>query len=41
MEDRCVMCGEIIPEGRMVCPVCEERVLTRKETGEQEHETTD
>ena len=33
MEDRCVMCGEIIPEGRMVCPVCEERVLTRK--GEQ------
>ena len=33
MEDRCVMCGEIIPEGRMVCPVCEERVLNRK--GEQ------
>lgn len=33
MEDRCVMCGEIIPEGRMVCPVCEERVLTKK--GEQ------
>lgn len=33
MEDRCVMCGDIIPEGRMVCPVCEERVLTRK--GEQ------
>jgi len=33
MEDRCVMCGEIIPEGRMVCPVCEKRVLTRK--GEQ------
>ena len=31
MEDRCVMCGDIIPEGRMVCPVCEERVLTRKE----------
>lgn len=29
MEDRCVMCGDIIPEGRMVCPVCEERVLTR------------
>ena len=21
-EDRCVCCGEIIPEGRMVCPVC-------------------
>ena len=23
MEDRCVCCGEIIPEGRMVCPKCE------------------
>lgn len=21
--DRCVCCGEIIPEGRMVCPNCE------------------
>lgn len=21
-EDRCVCCGEIIPDGRMVCPVC-------------------
>ena len=23
--DRCVCCGEIIPEGRMVCPACERR----------------
>ncbi len=23
MEDHCLMCGEIIPEGRQVCPVCE------------------
>ena len=23
MEDRCVCCGEIIPEGRQVCPNCE------------------
>lgn len=23
MEDRCVCCGEIIPEGRQVCPMCE------------------
>ena len=22
-EDRCVVCGELIPEGRMVCPICE------------------
>lgn len=26
--DRCVCCGEIIPEGRMVCPNC---LLTVKE----------
>lgn len=25
-EERCVMCGQIIPEGRMVCPMCEEMV---------------
>ena len=23
MEDRCVVCDNIIPEGRMVCPQCE------------------
>ena len=23
--DRCVMCGAIIPEGRMVCPTCENK----------------
>lgn len=23
MEERCVMCGESIPEGRMVCHACE------------------
>ena len=22
MEDRCVACGEIVPEGRMVCAKC-------------------
>ena len=22
MENRCVCCGAIIPEGRQVCPVC-------------------
>lgn len=21
--DRCVCCGEMVPEGRMVCPACE------------------
>ena len=28
--DRCVCCGEIIPEGRMVCPQCEGRVEDAK-----------
>ena len=23
MVDRCVACGEVIPEGLMVCPLCE------------------
>ena len=23
MDNRCVVCGDIIPEGRMVCPSCE------------------
>ena len=23
MENTCIYCGEIIPEGRMVCPICE------------------
>lgn len=26
MENKCVFCGEIIPEGRQVCPNCEKRV---------------
>lgn len=25
MDNRCVMCGEMIPEGRMVCLYCEEK----------------
>lgn len=24
-EDRCICCGEIVPEGRMVCPNCEKQ----------------
>jgi RNA polymerase subunit RPABC4/transcription elongation factor Spt4 len=23
----CIMCGAIIPEGRQVCPQCEEKVM--------------
>lgn len=28
MEDRCVICNRVIPEGRMVCGVCERRHST-------------
>lgn len=31
-EERCVMCGEIIPEGRMVCPCCERTVTEQAKT---------
>lgn len=26
MEDYCVCCGRIVPEGQQVCPVCEAKV---------------
>lgn len=35
MIDRCVVCGEIVPEGRMVCPKCEKDETT--EEGYIEH----
>lgn len=31
--DRCVMCGEIIPEGRMVCPQCEIEIQSKPDIG--------
>ena len=30
MEDRCIMCGEIIPEGRQVCWSCEHKIMEDK-----------
>lgn len=29
MEERCVCCGDVIPEGRQVCPACNERNTAR------------
>ena len=29
MEDRCVMCGEYVPEGSMACPVCQRKYSGR------------
>ena len=26
MEERCIVCGAIIPEGRQICPNCEKAV---------------
>ncbi len=23
MDDKCILCGVIVPEGRMICPHCE------------------
>ena len=31
MENRCVCCGEIIPEGRMICPNCEKKWLDKED----------
>lgn len=32
--DRCVCCGEIVPEGRMVCPQCEFELQSKSTVGE-------
>lgn len=39
MLDTCVWCGQIVPEGRMVCPICEAAwnppIETRMKRGER------
>lgn len=30
MSERCIICGEEIPEGRQVCPACEKEVRTER-----------
>lgn len=25
MEDKCVCCGQYVPDGRQVCPICEKK----------------
>lgn len=30
MEDRCISCGTIIPEGRHICPMCEYKAQKHK-----------
>jgi len=36
MEDKCLFCGDVIPEGRQICPICnheysERPALSRKD----------
>lgn len=30
MTDKCVCCGAVVPEGRMVCPMCEKKTFGEK-----------
>ena len=38
MENRCVCCGEIIPEGRMICWSCEHSLDNPNDTKEKVEE---
>ena len=29
-EEHCVICGAVIPEGRQICPLCEDTACTPK-----------
>ena len=33
-EERCVCCGKVVPEGRMVCPDCEKKAEEGKSNGQ-------
>ena len=39
-EERCLYCNEIIPEGRMICPVCEEKLISAKQEKRNEKHIT-
>ena len=34
MDNTCVVCGAVIPEGRQVCPACEQKHCGRPEDGQ-------
>lgn len=41
MENRCVCCGVVIPEGRLVCPKCEKEAnILNTEDKEEENENS-
>lgn len=35
MDDKCVCCGEYVPEGRQVCPTCDNTYVSLKDSGER------
>ena len=35
MDDKCVCCGEYVPEGRQVCPTCDKTYVSLKDSGER------
>lgn len=39
MEDRCVCCGETIPEGRMICYKCEKKEASETAKGAHDEQT--
>ena len=41
MVDRCVICGEPVPEGRQVCPICIERTVGREQDDMDIHTATE
>lgn len=30
VQNRCICCGDIIPEGRQICPTCERKYIIYK-----------
>lgn len=38
MEDRCLICGAIIPEGRQICPICEQNAENKQKEKEKADE---
>ena len=38
MENRCIVCGAIIPEGRQICPNCENGYTPKQERNEELNE---
>ncbi|MGN0796507.1 MAG: hypothetical protein ACI4MT_06100 [Christensenellales bacterium] len=38
MEDRCICCGNVVPEGTMVCPDCLAKTALKEDTAKPKEE---